>query len=234
MQGATVRSEPGREDLRIIGPGSCGTVFEIPGNKLAFKKGTSVLGIWSDFRLTNKVHNAVSHIRTIMQEAFPHSTIPMTPLRHNHYPAGHEKFWSENIQLFPASHRTRQPVFTVDRILPLPQVTREGLIEMYFQQNEEVQKKAKNDPENKDCLVRIYLGERETFSQQFAAYETLRSFPLRLNMMEYLEVEVSELVNEMAIGLAILHWQAQVNGMDVEFVLGSCTRSDFDGYGLAR
>ena len=40
-------------------------------------------------------------------------------------------------------------------------------------------------------------------------------------MMEYLEVEVSELANEMAIDLAILHWQAQVDGMDVEFVLGS-------------
>ena len=87
----------------------------------------------------------------------------MTPLCHDHYPAGHEKFWSENIQRFPASHRTRQPIFTVDRILPLPQVTREGLIEMYFQQNEEVQKKAKNDPENKDYLMRIYLRERETF-----------------------------------------------------------------------
>ncbi|KAK3169086.1 hypothetical protein OEA41_005534 [Lepraria neglecta] len=226
MQGAAVGSKPGREDLRIIGLGSCGTVFEIPGTELAFKKGTSVLGIWSDFRLTNKVHNAVNHIRTIMQEAFPHSTIPMTPMCHDHYPADHEKFWSENIQRFPASHRTRQPTFTVDRILPLPQVTREGLIKMYFQQNEEVQKKAKNDPENKDCLARIYLGERETVSQQFDAYETLRNFPLRLNMMEYLEVEASELANEMAIGLAILHWQAQVDGMDVEFVLGSSATWD--------
>lgn len=30
-----------REDLRIIGLGSCGTIFKIPGTELVFKKGTS-------------------------------------------------------------------------------------------------------------------------------------------------------------------------------------------------
>ena len=40
-------------------------------------------------------------------------------------------------------------------------------------------------------------------------------------MMEDLAVEVSELANEMDIGLAIMHWQAQIDRMDVEFVLGS-------------
>ena len=70
MQGAAVRSEPGREELRIIGLGSCGTVFEIPGTELAFKKGTSVLGIWSDFRLTNKVHNAVNPRLLMVHQLF--------------------------------------------------------------------------------------------------------------------------------------------------------------------
>ena len=44
--------------------------------------------------------------------------------------------------------------------------------------------------------------------------------------MEDLELEISELANEMAIGLAIMHWQAQVDGMDVEFVLGSSATWD--------
>ncbi|MCJ1456980.1 hypothetical protein MMC28_007346 [Mycoblastus sanguinarius] len=209
------------QGLRVIGLGSCGTVFEIPGTELAFKKGTSETGIWKDFTLTNKVHNAITDVRTILQEAFPTSTIPKTPLCHNYHPVHDEIFWSDKLQRFPAVHRTKQPLFTVDRILPLPQKTREGLIEMYFNEDEEFQQEAKDSQDNKDCLVRIYLGERESERQQFDVYDTLRNFPLRLNMMEDLEFEVSELANEMAIGLAILHWQAQVDGMDVEFVLGS-------------
>ena len=40
-------------------------------------------------------------------------------------------------------------------------------------------------------------------------------------MMEDLDLEIEELATEMAIGLAVLHWEAKVDGMDVEFVLGS-------------
>ena len=100
------------------------------------------------------------------------------------------------------------------------------LIEEYFDQDEKIQQEAKEDQENKDCLVRMYLGDRESDLQQSEVYDTLRNFPLRLNMMEDLELGVSELANEMAIGLAIMHWQAQVDGMDVEFVLGSSATWD--------
>ncbi|KAL9071266.1 MAG: hypothetical protein Q9161_004282 [Pseudevernia consocians] len=226
VQRAVLKSEMERKDFRTIGLGSCGTVFEIPGTELAFKKGTSEPGIWQDFCLTNRVHNAVNHIRTNLQEAFPYATIPRTPLCHDYYPADDEKFWSENVQRFPAGHRTKQPLFMVDRILPLPQRIRENLIELYFDEDTEVQQDAKDDPENKDCLVRVYLGERETIRQQSAGYDTLRNFPLRLNMMEDLEIDVSELAKEMAIGLAIVHWQGQVDGMDMEFVLGSSATWD--------
>ena len=228
-----LRSGLEREELRVIGLGSCGTVFEIPGTELAFKKGTSESGIWKDFCLTNRVHNAVKDVRTMMCKAFPSSTIPKTPLCHDYHRADHEEFWSGNIQRFPAGHRTKQPLFTVDRILPLPPKSREALIEEYFDDDEAAQKEAKDNPDNKDCLVRVYLGERESAEQQSSVYDTLRNFPLRLNLMEDFGVEVSELANEMAIGLAIIHWQAQVDGMDVEFVLGSSATWDseqLEGY----
>lgn len=227
-QRAAVQPEKARADLRTIGLGSCGTVFEIPGTYLAFKKGTSEAGIWQDLRLTNKVHNAVRRVRTNMQRAFPNSTIPKTPQCHEYHRVDDQGFWFDELQRFPAGHRTKQPLFTVDRILPLPQELREGLIEEYFDEDEEVQQEAKDHPDNKDCLVRIYLGERESVRHQSDGYDSLRNFPLRLNMMEYMEVEVSQLAEEMAIGLAIMHWQAQVDAMDVEFVLGSSTTWDTD------
>ena len=220
----TLRVEP--EDLRIIGLGTCGTVFEIPGTELACKKGLKEINIWNDFSLTNKVHNAAKEVREVLQEAFPESTIPRTPLCHEYHPVDDDTFWLTNLQRFPASHRNKQPLFIVDRILPLPRQIRMDLIEEYFDQDESIQQEAKEDPDNRDCLLRTYLGERESARQQSVVYDSLRNFPLRLNMMEELELEVSELAKEMAIGVAIMHWQAQVDGMDVEFVLGSSATWD--------
>lgn len=226
MEKAAFRTGHDREDLRVIGLGSCGTVFEIPGTELAFKKGTNEGSIWSDFCLTNQVHNAVKHVRTMLQEAFPDATIPKTPLCHDYHCIDDEDFWLSNLQRFPSDYRSRQPLFTVDRILPLPQQVRTDLIREYFDQDESIQQEAEDDQENRDCLVRLYLGERESVTQQSNVYDTLRNIPLRLNMMQDLQVETSELSNEMAIGLAIMHWQAQVDGMDVEFVLGSSATWD--------
>ena len=221
MQRAASQLGLERQPVRVIGLGSCGSVFEMPGTQLAFKKGGIAPDIFRDFSLTNKVHYAVRDTRTIMQEAFPGSTIPKTPLCHEYHPADDEAFWSRHIQRFPKGHRTKQPLFVVDRILPLPKETREDLITLYFDDDEKIQQEAKDDPENKDCLLRIYLGERESVQQQEEFYDTLRNFPMRLNMIEDLEIDFSQLAKEMAIGLATMHWQAQVDGMDVEFVLGS-------------
>ena len=226
MQRAAGQPGVDSAELNVIGLGSCGTVFELPGTEIAYKKGTKELDMWRDFCLTNRVHNAAKEARNILQEAFPSSTIPRTPLCHEYHPADDDAFWLTNLPRFPASHRTRQPLFIVDRILPLPEQTRMDLIEEYFDQDESVQQEAKEDRGNKDCLVRTYLGERESTRQQSEVYDSLRNFPLRLNMMEELQLEVSELANEMAIGLAIMHWQAQVDGMDVEFVLGSSATWD--------
>ena len=226
MQRAVGRLGMEPEELNVIGLGSCGTVFELPGTEIAYKKGTKEIDLWRDFCLTNRVHNAAKEVRRILQEAFHNYTIPRIPQCHEYHPANDDMFWSTNLQRFPASHRSQQPLFIVDRILPLPEQTRMDLIEQYFDQDESIQQESKDDRENKDCLVRIYLGDRESDRQQSEVYDTLRNFPLRLNMMEELELEVSELANEMAIGLAIVHWQAQVDGMDMEFVLGSSATWD--------
>ena len=144
----TLREEP--ENLRIIGLGSCGTVFEIPDTELACKKGTKEFNMWKDFCLTNRVHNAAQEARNILQDAFPMYTIPRTPLCHEYHPVDEDMFWSTNLQRFPASHRNKQPLFIVDRILPLPQQIRMDLIEEYFDQDESIQQEAKEDPDNKD------------------------------------------------------------------------------------
>ena len=126
-----------------------------------------------------------------------------------------------NLDRFPAAYREIGAVMKVDRILPLPQAAREALIDLYFEDCKDVREAAKTDEENEHCLVRIYLGERETEEQEAGCYDSLRNFPMRLNMIEDLGLEKSVLATEMAIALAVIHWQAQVDAMDVEYVLGS-------------
>ena len=228
VQSTALRSTSEAERLRTIGLGSCGTVFEIPGTELAYKKGTSEEGIWGDFCRTNKVHNALRDVVNMMHTAFPNATLPKTPMCHAYHPASDDEFWSTNLQLFPENHRTKQPLFMVDKILPLPRKVREDLIKLYFDQDEAVQKEARDNEENKDCLVRVYLGERTSHGHHSQEYDTLRNFPLRLDMMEDLDLEISQLATEMAIGLATLHWEACVDGMDTEFVIGSAATWDLE------
>ena len=225
---AALQSTQKTECLRTIGLGSCGTVFEIPGTELAYKKGTNEAGIWGDFCLTNKVHNAVRDVREMMHTAFPNSVIPKTPMCHAYHPATDDEFWSANLQLFPKTHRTKQPLFMVDKILPLPREIREDLIKLYFDPDEAVQKQARDDEENEHCLIRVYLGERFSPCHHSRDYDTLRNFPLRLDMMEDLDLSISQLATEMAIGLATLHWQACVSGMDTEFVIGRSATWDVE------
>lgn len=89
----------------------------------------------------------------------------------------------------------------MDRIPPVPAVTRDALIETYFEDNEEVQRDAKKYKDNKDCWVRVYLGEHETLDREGDCYDELRNFPMRLNMMQYLNLDTSILAQEMALGL---------------------------------
>ncbi|MCJ1485638.1 hypothetical protein MMC06_005813, partial [Schaereria dolodes] len=214
----------GQEEYSVIGMGSCGTVFELPGTELAIKKGGDVGAIYTDFQLTNDVHYAIRDTREILQNGFPTYTIPKAPKC--------KEFWmpeSPNwaaLERFPSSHRTIGAALKVERILPLPQPTREALIEKYFDESPVVQAEAKDDVSNKHCLVRLYLGAREEDPE--SCYESLQNFPLYLNMIEDLDLYTDGLAIEMAISLATIHWKAKINAMDSEFVLGSAAAKDDD------
>ena len=43
-----------------------------------------------------------------------------------------------------------------------------------------------------------------------------------------LDLDAFSLSREMAIALAVIHWQAEVDGMDIEFVLGSAVATASD------
>lgn len=212
MDRAQAKADDEKQGYRIIGVGSCGTVFEIPGTQQAVKKGNDTKAMWNDFLLTNRMHNAITDTREVLQDAFPETTLPKTPQCSDFWLLESKDYWDANLERFPRSHRDIGAAFQVDRILPLPQLVREALIQLYFDESDDIQEEAKNDVDNKHCLVRIYLGENETQRQKPDCYDSLLNFPMRLNMIEDLGLDKGALAGEMAIALAIIHWRLKSTG----------------------
>ncbi|KAJ5192628.1 hypothetical protein N7449_008770 [Penicillium cf. viridicatum] len=191
--------------LVVIGRGTCGTIFEIPGTESAYKKGRDKDSLWNDANLTNKACRAVTETKTCLQETFPNTSIPR---------------WRENLSQFPNDTEIGY-LFQVQRIFPLPKPSREALIRLYFPKK--MHHSAYEDPDNKACLVRPYLGQRRGEWEFSRPALSLHNFPLYLDQIEELQLEAVQYSEGMAIGLVIIHWKAHLDGMDMEFVLGSAT-----------
>ncbi|KAL8713730.1 MAG: hypothetical protein Q9220_002256 [cf. Caloplaca sp. 1 TL-2023] len=204
-------------DLRIIGLGTCGTVFEqLDGDKdIAVKKGKDVKHMWNDFCLTNIVHNAINDTRETLQAAFPQISLARVPRCHSFSLPSLTSYWDAYLAKFPSSHREVGAVFHAERIPPIPRDRWTELVDDYFEKD--FQEDAKRNEENNDCLLRVYLGEEEG---RKGRYDSMRNFPMRLDMIEKFGEKKSGLAKDMAITLAVIHWQAQVDAMDAEFVLG--------------
>ncbi|KAI4232299.1 MAG: hypothetical protein LQ349_005109 [Xanthoria aureola] len=204
------------EQLQILGLGTCGSVFGIPGSNMVIKKGGDVKALWNDFCLTTKVFNAFDRTRNALQDIFPTDTIPRCPRARSFFLPGDEGFWGEYLGRLPTSHRRVGAVIEMERIAAVPRPVRDGLVDRYFDADGGYDEE---EEESEACLVRVYLGENE--KDTLRAYGSLLNFPLRLNMMRDLKMDVGQLADEMAIALAVMHWEAGVDAMDVEFVLGS-------------
>ena len=131
-------------------------------------------------------------------------------------------WWSENMPMFPEGTEATR-VLCAERIPPLPQDVREQLLAEYCPAH--LQLKAHIDPMNSDCLVRLYLGRRRRTQTDTTGrpqtFFTLRNFPLHLDQMLDLQLQIDAFASDMANALAIMHWAARIDADDVEFVLGS-------------
>jgi hypothetical protein len=104
-----------------------------------------------------------------------------------------------------------------ERILPLPKITCQALIDHFCPADQ--QEAVSNNDANRDCLARVYLGRRS--DSKPSANFTLRNFNLHLDQMLSVDAPVFKYAKMIAEALAVIHWQANVDGFDIEFDLGS-------------
>src|SRR5690606_18752349 len=105
-----------------------------------------------------------------------------------------------------------------ERILPLPRPIRHALIDLFCPENSKAS--VKENATNRDCLARVYLGKRRPEGPPPANF-SLRNYNLHLDQMLDLNLPVYDYATAIAEALAIIHWAANVDGYDIEFVLGS-------------
>ena len=228
--GLSTNGHPYPPFLNILGRGTSSTVFQIPSSPYALKKSClkDNISIWQDFRFTKRVHDATEHAmnwhRHSFCDAYEDWQVPKTPQAQDFYREDHP-FVALNEAMLPPSHRNSLgAMFVVERIPPVSGEARRALMELYFDNQDTFQEAAKcnesSNKENDHCLLRVYLGERESQTQLQNTYSSLRDFPLRLNMIEDIGLDTNDLASSIAVGLAIVHWECHLDAKGMKFVLG--------------
>ncbi|KAI4192370.1 MAG: hypothetical protein LQ346_004339 [Caloplaca aetnensis] len=205
-------------DLRSfekLGEGQCGTIWALTGTDQVLKimKANKRDQLWNDSLMHARVEDAMSRAGIMLRHdiAIPRYGQFINP--------SHDVFWQPNLKRFPVEVSATY-AFVSSRIFGLPLPVRASIVDAFAPKDVKAHKQEfLAQAENKNCLVRLYLGRREQRSptRQFR----IRNFDLTVGQMEYLRLDTHWYATIIAKALAILHWEACIDANDVEFVLAS-------------
>ncbi|CAG9941242.1 unnamed protein product [Clonostachys rosea f. rosea IK726] len=207
-----------------IGKGQCGTIFALSGTDTVAKiphSAEKADQLWSDFQMHYLVLEAMNEVDTKLKMDIN------IPELHSWVCPATKPFWTHYGLRFPQDIDAKNFALVSNRVFPVPQPVRGALLDVLCPPAIQKQKQAfLAKPENKNRLIRLYLGRRETTkAKQNIRNIRLQNFPLHVNEMEDLGLDTASFAQVLAQTLAILHWKAGVDGNDVEFILGSSPKS---------
>jgi hypothetical protein len=127
----------------------------------------------------------------------------------------------------PGDGHDQQPadLAMMERILPLPKVVRKALIQQFYPEDNDARDTNRvmqvlKETANKHCLARVCLGEKEKIAMSKENF-SLRNFPLTLDAMGELGLDMKPFATAIGSAYAIMHWAANITGDNVKFVLGT-------------
>ncbi|PKS06194.1 hypothetical protein jhhlp_007511 [Lomentospora prolificans] len=207
----------GATTFRKIGAGACGVIFAQDGKSVVAKLGKVMNG---DLRNDYEKHKSIArafHELKVTSFRIP-DCYEYTARDDGHYFNDHP----ELVEAATSACNLPTDVLVTERILPLPKATRVFLIDKYCHFDTPQKQKAKQDPANNDCLVRVYLGLPRGWHTG-RRFFSLRNFKMHLDQMRELDLDVHSYARRMGDAMAIMHWAAKTDARDIEFVLGSST-----------
>ncbi|KAH6625522.1 hypothetical protein C7974DRAFT_455705 [Boeremia exigua] len=195
---------PPTTPFTVIGRGTAGTVFAIPGTEFALKKGSVRASIWADSQMTNIACNAVMECKSTLEYHFPGLSVPRVPRVHDWVVEGDlEEWWDANGARFVNTRTApgiddarRAYVFRTLRIPSLPPPAIAALIRAYF--HPDAIPAALRAPANTPCLVRPYLGRRRSAREINEFHTSLENFPLYLDQLLDIDTNLAQCAAEMA------------------------------------
>lgn len=214
-----------------IGRGTFGVVFaaeDEPGTavKKTFKS-SATLAVEFEHGLATSY--AVTTTAPSLAHEFP-EPVPRVPWYQSSHgmqrPSAKDPWWLGNRRRLPSTNGDDVPngVFLFERIPPVPRPLQESLIHRFWPK--ERQQAAIDDPENWDCMIRPYLQERWVYHEgrgrrrlNNEQKESLRNFPAYLDDLQAMGIDCHAVARQIALSLAVGHWEAQLDMTDVEFVI---------------
>lgn len=199
-----------------VGKGQCGTVFALTGTTRVLKIANPGKDeqLFNDYRRHARVEDA-------LKETFSGLRVNISlPNLGTWVGARNEMFWTNHRGRFPEGFVQPTSGFLSERIFPVPFPVRSAIVDAFAPKDVKKNKESfLSQQENKDCLIRIYLGRR----QDRVSNNTfrLRNFDMTVNEMEFLRLDTVLYSETLAQTLAIIHWKAKLDANDVEFVFGS-------------
>ncbi|KAH6878637.1 hypothetical protein BKA58DRAFT_99238 [Alternaria rosae] len=147
---------PDPTDLRIIGRGTCGTIYTSTSpSTVAYKIGRDRDALWNDIWLTARVHRALSGPDV---DAWGESKLQVPAIKGWVADEAKECFWADYARFFPDSHarETTPFVFALSLIPTIGPETGQALLWRYDPTTSRGAVLA--NPENDFCLIRPYLA----------------------------------------------------------------------------
>lgn len=202
--------------LRKIGQGGLGAVYAHPDQntvlKREFNAGADSDAMQREHHMHHGVYEAMlkwNHVASF----FVNVQVP----RDGAFISATSCDWDDGLQFFfpDKEMQCRSDMIQAERIPAVSEDIRLDIIFKYCSDSG-IWPSMAASPEASDCLIRIYLGRESSVSEPFH----MQNFPLHIDQLEALSINTLKIAAQLGRALAIIHFQADIDGRGVEFVLG--------------
>ncbi|KAL6709599.1 hypothetical protein ACN47E_001534 [Coniothyrium glycines] len=213
---------------RCIGRGFCGSVCSLEDSQNTALTAVKREDGGPGRSVTNDYEMHLRSLQSLSQYQHQIST-PLSIPQCYQLVESTDAWWRTCLSQFPTGYSACRALIS-ERIPKVPRQYSDGLVDLFCPDNKPLADFVKSNPDDDSCLLRPYLGRRRRLQQGGATSSrfqrfSLRNLPLHVDQMERLGLDIERYATTMADALALMHWAAELDANDIEFVLAPPRRT---------